>query len=104
MEAIEEVVVVDSLSEASELWKQYCRDELLYDSWGIRLRFSESEVTRPHFLKARFTDGTIGVLPLQWNESRSRYEFFGGVYMEGSSVLPHDKKKKKKRALYDRTP
>ena len=104
MTQIESLETVTDLAKSQELWEEYSDCKTIYDTWDFRYRFAKAEGTTPVFLLASFTGGERGLLPLQYNSEKDRHEFFGGVYMEESSILPRDLAPEKKRLLYDRTP
>lgn len=70
--------------ECEKIWRNYSRNETLWDLWQIRKIIAELFELRWHFVVAKKGSDILGALPLCYNPAEKRLEWVGAGWAEGN--------------------
>lgn len=79
--------VVADIDQAQSVWQSFSQDQTLFDTWEFRLAFFEAYKPRLHFVVLRNQLDIVGVLPLQYEEDKKKYFWFGSWWQEENKFL-----------------
>ncbi len=72
------------------LWDRFSPKETIFDQWDVRYSFYQGFEHKPHFYTIYEGKKALGVLPLWYNDVDTRFEFFGGWWVEGNTFFVSD--------------
>jgi CelD/BcsL family acetyltransferase involved in cellulose biosynthesis len=85
------VRVATNISECKLLWNEFSRGKDAFDLWEYRACFYDG-TQELHFTIGSVNNKHIFLLPLWKRKNSGYYEWFGGEFFEGNSVMLTDKK------------
>ncbi len=84
------VKVHSDISQCEYLWKQYSKNQTLFQLWDFRKSWFEGYQYTPFFYTIYEGKKIRGVLPLWFNEDDKIYEWFGGYWPEDNVFFVDD--------------
>ena len=67
------------IKDCKSLWNEFSKNEYLTDNWEYRLCFHNAYKNTPYFIVGKTKGEIIGFVPLEYDEKRKSYIFFGGA-------------------------
>lgn len=84
------IKVHSDLEKCYSLWDAFSPRTSLFDAWDMRYSFYQAFEHKPYFYTLYEGKKALGVMPLWFNRTEQRYEFFGGWWVEGNSFFVSD--------------
>lgn len=82
--------VVSDLDQAYLIWQEFSQNQTLFDTWEFRLAFYKAYQPQLHFVVLRNPTEIVGLLPLQYEEDKQKYFWFGSYWQEENKFLVKD--------------
>ncbi|BCS98854.1 hypothetical protein DSLASN_44860 [Desulfoluna limicola] len=95
---------IDTVTETSEcraLWKRCMPNDSFFDLWAVRWAFARHYNRPLHFVHARTTTKTLGILPLCHLPEENLYVFFPGEIWGGKTWLEQNRLVAASRFVWD---
>lgn len=79
--------LIEQIGKAQEYWQKLSPLQYPYDEWDFRYAFYQPAAYKLAFYAGYLGEELVGLLPLQFNQQKNIWEFFGGNFMEYNHVL-----------------
>jgi|APSaa5957512622_1039677.scaffolds.fasta_scaffold15425_2 hypothetical protein len=82
--------IVSDVDQATLLWQEFSQNQTLFDTLEFRLAFFEAYKPKIHFVTLKSPTEVVGLLPLQYEEDKQKYFWFGSWWQEENKFLVKD--------------
>jgi len=74
--------IISDIGSCFELWEKFSPRKTLFDVWEFRLAFYKAYKYKPYFMLLRNRSEELALLPLWYEDDKTRYCWFGGDWQE----------------------
>ncbi len=81
------IEIVSHEDTCKRIWNRFSDNSTLFDTWEFRNRWNKGRRFKKYFVIFREKGNIRACLPLSYNSSEKKYEWFGSDYMENNHIF-----------------
>ena len=85
-----ELEIVSDIEQCRSLWREFCSQKTLFDTWEFRSAFYSAYRFKPCFVLIKNNEKRLALLPLEYNEDEKQYVWFGSSWQEENKFFAKD--------------